>query len=664
MSNQATLLTYAFKTEPQFPLQASPDTGDLLRTKLTIVATNPGPDDAALDGIQITLPEGKTGTDLTPDASTVLDVAAPPHWPRQTGNNVPANVFLFQPDDGYGSVGAGETLTIVITGLQINRKDGTADVPVVEGSGGCQPPDCPTQHLSITKFPNGWGDVMFSIDPLPPVEYGDAVTLHWSGPASATYTIRYSAKGKGVTVPGPLGSHGTWPGQNNPPLALKEDTTFYLQAKTGDYSAEKALPVTVVDKPPPTINFFKAAWSAEGDRLIFTWDTQYADTCSFNGRRVDPSSLDGSFSITPSAASPLMPSYTLRAGPRSALVIRMALQQAEPMTNPNSFSGGLFAASPRGDTIAVAYVDQTSTPHAAVVYVFDPDSNEFRNQRRIVANNDISTAVIAVAPLGSRVTMAGSMFFLSGDQYFNQYLLSGFDIKDSSAPTLNIAPDTKDSYISVAASTQNVVVGVQHLDGATAQARLLVFDQYNLATALKTIPLKRAVATVCVWPDGSRAFVVDPDKDNPAAFAIDVKAGQITKTVTIGANPWGAALSTDTKRLVVVGEDTFTVIDTDSFTILGTIPVPRYGMYVAVSPDGTEAVVLSNQVVDPPPPKPSSNTATVIDLQNPRVTGTFQLDFNPGSVIFTPDNVHVFLARPDTNIFTLRRMPSDAVAPS
>jgi DNA-binding beta-propeller fold protein YncE len=256
------------------------------------------------------------------------------------------------------------------------------------------------------------------------------------------------------------------------------------------------------------------------------------------------------------------------------------------------------------------------------------------------------------------------MFFLSWEnfgQYVTQYLLSGFDIKDSSAPTLNIAPDSKDSYISIAASTQNVIVGVQHLDGATAQARLLVFDQYNLATALKTIPLKRAVATVCVWPDGSRAFVVDPDQDNPAAFAIDVKAGQITKTVTVAANPWGAALSANTKRLLVAGQDTFTVIDTDSFTILGTVPLPRYCANVAVSPDGTEAVALSSQIVDP---TPSSNTATVIDVQNRRVTGTFQLDFNPTSAIFTPDNVHALLTRPDTNIFTLRRMPAKAVPPS
>jgi hypothetical protein len=148
----STLLTYADTTKP-FPLQASPDTGDLLRATLTIVATNRGPADATLDGIQITLPEGNSATDLTPDANG-LEVVSPRGWLRQTAN-VPANVFLFQPIERHGTVGVGDTLTFVIARIQINRKTGTADVRLVEGSGGCVPPDCPTHDFSITKFPNG-----------------------------------------------------------------------------------------------------------------------------------------------------------------------------------------------------------------------------------------------------------------------------------------------------------------------------------------------------------------------------------------------------------------------------------------------------------------------------------------------------------------------------
>jgi hypothetical protein len=52
-----TLLTYDYATS-KFLLQVSPDTGNLLRANLTIVATNPGPDQVWLQGIKVTLPQG------------------------------------------------------------------------------------------------------------------------------------------------------------------------------------------------------------------------------------------------------------------------------------------------------------------------------------------------------------------------------------------------------------------------------------------------------------------------------------------------------------------------------------------------------------------------------------------------------------------------------
>jgi hypothetical protein len=640
-----TLLTYDFMTEP-FPLQASPDTGDLLKTKLTIVATNQGSGDAALEGIQITLPEGPAGTDLTPDASTVLDVTAPPHWTRQI-DNVPANVFLFQPDDGYGTVGAGDTLTFVITGLQINRKDGTADVPVVEGSGGCQPPDCPTAHLSITKFPNGWGEVLFSVDPMPPIKYGQEVTLQWSGPASATYTIRYRIKGETVTVPGPLGSHGSWPGQKDPSLILGEDTPFYLRAVYGEHTAEQYF-LVAVDQPPPRIKAFKAEWSAEGDKLIFTWDTQHAQTCSLSGQHapVYPRSLDGSFYVTATADQPLLSSYTLSAenetGDAPPSTVRMVLQQAKPIALPDSPHYGLLATSPQKDVIAAIFYDEKTS---VTVYVIDPDSGAPSGKHRIENLNEPRIMEAAFAPRGSRLYLIGSGIVLM------------LDTKDPSSPAVTMPAGEGDYYLSVAASAANVLVCRLTNDWTNKNPCIVVLDGDSLVPRT-TIPLQgRTVqpVSVRVWPVGSPAFVVavtwsDTFSEQLYAevLAIDVNAGKVTKAVRLDTWSNLAVLSPDTKRFFVAGQSLLTVIDTDSLEIVGKVSLPGDCQQLAISPGGTEVIaVLSN-------PSHVGWVSIVIDAASLEIVQSFAVDVGPDSVIFTPDNTAAFFLTQRIGGFEIR----------
>jgi DNA-binding beta-propeller fold protein YncE len=214
--------------------------------------------------------------------------------------------------------------------------------------------------------------------------------------------------------------------------------------------------------------------------------------------------------------------------------------------------------------------------------------------------------------------------------------------------------------VSIAASNVNVLVGVQHIDGMTASARLLVFDRYNLATAAKTIPLKRVVATVCVSPDGTRAFVVDADRANPAVFLIDVNAGQITKTIAFNdPSMWAAAFSADTERLVVIGARTATVIDTSAFAVLGQATLSPSGLAVALSPDGGTACVSSCLTVDPG----TSNSVCVIDLADlAAAPDAFRFDNvanTPGPPVFTADNVQALVtAAGKSTILTLRRVPT------
>ena len=65
MNEPTTLLKYSIMTEP-FPLQASPEKGTAKTASVTIVASNPSPDNpVTLKSISIILPIGSGATDLS-----------------------------------------------------------------------------------------------------------------------------------------------------------------------------------------------------------------------------------------------------------------------------------------------------------------------------------------------------------------------------------------------------------------------------------------------------------------------------------------------------------------------------------------------------------------------------------------------------------------------
>jgi hypothetical protein len=277
-------LDYAVSTDP-FPLQASPGTGELVTCVLTITASNPAQDPSknpvTIKGVQITLPLGDAGNALT-DSPASIGAVAPDGWTLQSGTD--AGVYAFVPTAGSAVV-TDVSLEFVFNDVQINRQPGTVEhLLVMEGSGGCQPPDCPVDDLSgtVTKFPAGWGSVQFWVNP-PDIPAGAGTTLHWSGPEGATYTIEYAADDKVVNVPAigqpALANEGQWPGQSDPPLCPSATTVFTLtvtETSSGNsYAAQEQKTVTV-QEGPPTIESFggQVAYAGGGTYdLTFSWTT-------------------------------------------------------------------------------------------------------------------------------------------------------------------------------------------------------------------------------------------------------------------------------------------------------------------------------------------------------------------------------------------------------
>lgn len=291
------LLRYALTTDP-FPLEASPITGAPESATLKVVGSNPDPSNPiTLRSITISVPVG-------PDAAQLTNVTpegpvAPDGWTLQQtklGENVIE--YVFKPGAGEGKI-AGRGLAFVFNNIQPNTQPGVCVIDVTEGG-----EDGAVTQLPVTKFPNDWGEVIFSADP-PIVPYGGSTTLRWSGPASATYTIQYYTPRTGiVNVPSPgeqpLSNRGRYPAQGAKPLQLLQNTIFYLTVvgviHGKPYSAQKTLDVTVATLAPEITSFKAEPPILYGYTIVnqnvetspaldvkLSWATQHAKECELSG---------------------------------------------------------------------------------------------------------------------------------------------------------------------------------------------------------------------------------------------------------------------------------------------------------------------------------------------------------------------------------------------
>jgi len=307
------LLAYSIITNP-FPLQASAPSGSPPNVaQLTIVATNNTVSDVTLQGIIVSIPVGESSTQMTTDAKDIGPVP-PTNWVLQQTSYPPGFVqFEFLPSTGYGTLGSNSSLNFIFNNIQVNDQTGAVEIDVTEGSNNCVPPGCPVIKLSITKFPDGWGQVSFWAS-APVIPSGSGATVNWSGPSGAKYVLEYYTPQSGIiNVPAqgasPLANNGQY--STDPPIVLTSDTEFTLTVKSSiggqQYQAQNQVRVTVAI-PLPQITMFKGVAALVSGQTVqcLQWNTQYATSCQISGdpHPVNLSSLDDSYVISPDQFSP------------------------------------------------------------------------------------------------------------------------------------------------------------------------------------------------------------------------------------------------------------------------------------------------------------------------------------------------------------------------
>lgn len=586
-----TLLRYDLTTNP-FPLQASAGLGDLLTAQVTIVAWNPTPaNPVTLQHLSITFPVGDSQADLTRDSAGI--VAIPPSgWTLQDTEYSETSVaYIFAPEPGHGQFGP--SVNFVFNSIKINRMSGTAQVEVMEGSNNCRPAHCPTSTLAITKFPNGWGQVTFQTDPWPPiVPYDTGVTLVWSGPAGATYSLDYYTPQTGqVNLPA-LSNEGQYPATTAPPLQLTSNTVFYLNVvETIDnlpYEAQQQITATI-EVPVPVITSFTGELITAKDSssnplcLVLKWDTQNADTCTITDdpHPVSNTSTDGSYQIMGTADKPLLMKYTLTAGTAAATVHSgIALQSEVILTTVTPGPTGVcnhMTCLPDGSRVYATWVD---------IEGFNPALLVLDSTLNLITTLPFSAAVYN--PSGLACSPDCSTIFMS----------------DFTGNVLKFNTTTLQQVGSARAGNAGWGIAISH-DGSrlymTQQNNsLLVVDTATLSV-LGSAPLPNVVwgVDVACSPDGLRLYVLD--SSNNCVWAFEPPSDPNLPLISVGQSPIfndepsGLAVTADNTYVLVCIAQNVTTFDAATLQPVGQpVNFAYFPAGITIFPDNARAFVSGN----------------------------------------------------------------------
>ncbi|MGI5335981.1 hypothetical protein ACQEVS_00570 [Streptomyces sp. CA-181903] len=256
----APLLTHTLTTRPSH-LTASPPTGELSLADLSLLISNPRPEPVRCGRIAIFLPVGTRGADLAETGVGIVATATPHIWSVVA---VQEDVLIAVAQNGSAEFPPSEhgredqptaSLTIRLTGIKINRSEGTAPVRVIETSSLPGQPEAEriveldvfkgrhpgrarrttARHTSGTANLSARRGTPAAPDPRPAtlVPASTRVVLDWQGP-QGEHTLYSTPHPEGIRVTFP---HETFP--------LERDETFLVRTTTGGADRYDSVTVTV-----------------------------------------------------------------------------------------------------------------------------------------------------------------------------------------------------------------------------------------------------------------------------------------------------------------------------------------------------------------------------------------------------------------------------------
>jgi len=155
-----------------------------------------------------------------------------------------------------------------------------------------------------------------------------------------------------------------------------------------------------------------------------------------------------------------------------------------------------------------------------------------------------------------------------------------------------------------------------------------------------TIPVPKGPHGLVATPDGGKVYVSSDGASTVSV--IDTASDRVTGSIDVGANPHGLAISSDGKKVLVAGygSSRALVIDTATDRVVGQIAVPQVHNGT-IAPDGRRAWVASQ--------KQGATALAILDLQTFTQVGAVPLDKTPRALDVSPDGKRVYFTLAGVN---------------
>ena len=157
---------------------------------------------------------------------------------------------------------------------------------------------------------------------------------------------------------------------------------------------------------------------------------------------------------------------------------------------------------------------------------------------------------------------------------------------------------------------------------------------FIIATLIFTVSVANATAAT-----GPHAYITN-SLDNTVSV-IDTQTNTVIATVPVEVSPYGVAVNPDGTRIYVTninpyGSGTVSVIEASTNTVTATVPIGVTPSGVAVNPAGTRIYVTNGSIF-------GNNTLSVIDAATNTVIATVPVGFGPGGMAVSPDGSRIYV---------------------
>jgi DNA-binding beta-propeller fold protein YncE len=296
---------------------------------------------------------------------------------------------------------------------------------------------------------------------------------------------------------------------------------------------------------------------------------------------------------------------------RSDTVVRRLATGSAPLHAAVSESLGLLVTTSwRGNTVNLIDADGV-LPTARVALDVRPDGIELDPAGRVLAVTSLESDRVALVDLAAGRQTAS---------------IPGF----ATPHHLAFSTDGKHLYVGNLGADRVTVVEVE--GGIVARELELGAGGPGLGGVTNVTPLPDGKHLAVAFGDAGELALVDP--------AAPASAAAVRARIPVGELPWRAFATADGRRLVVPnnGEGTASVLDGATHREIARVPVGDDVTGVNFAWFESTAFVLSR----------GARKATVIDLESGTALGEIPLPGAPESGVTTPDGARVYVALGDT----------------